>query len=77
MWIRLMLIVGSNGSLCYDLTALLHNTLILLAGNSEYFIMNSGHIVEFLKSINLLPLDNFVSFDAASSSTNVAIEEAL
>jgi hypothetical protein len=70
-------IVCSVGSPCYSLAGFLHETLSLLAGKSESFIKNSGHLVQLLKSVNLQSLDNLVSFDVVSIFSNVPVNEAL
>jgi hypothetical protein len=70
-------IMSSIGSPCYALAGFLHKILSPLTGKSEFFIKNSGHIIQFLKSVNLQSSDTLISFDDVILFTNVPVNEAL
>jgi hypothetical protein len=69
--------VSSIVSPSYVLAGLLHKILSPLAGKSKYFVKNSGHFVQLLKSLNHQLLDTLVSFDFVSLFTNVSVDESL
>jgi hypothetical protein len=67
--------VSSIGPPCYALAGFLYKILSPLAGKSESFVMNSGHFVQLLKSVNLQSSDTLVSFDVVSLFINVPVDE--
>jgi hypothetical protein len=68
--------LSSIGSPQYALASFLHKILSPLAGKSEFFIKNSGHFVQLLKSVNLQSTDTLISFDVSLFAI-VPVNEAL
>jgi hypothetical protein len=59
------------------LAAFLHKKRSPLADRTDSFVKNSGHFIEFLKSVNLRGKEILVSFDVVRLFTNVPVDEAL
>jgi hypothetical protein len=53
------------------------NILGPLVGNTDSFVKNSDHFIQFIQEINLQNEDSLVSSNADSLFTNITVEEVL
>ena len=70
-------IVSCINSATYKLSGFIAKILSPLMGNTDSFVMNTGHFVQMMREDKLGPEEMLVSFDVSSLFTNVPIQEAV
>ena len=70
-------VVSCINSPTYKLLGFIAKILSPLMGNTDSFVMNTGHFVEMMREEKLGPEEMLVSFDVSSLFTNIPIQEAV
>ena len=75
--VPLRLIVSSIGSPIYKLAKYINTLITPLIGVTPFYVRDSKHFINDIKTIQIQPNEVMVSFDIKSLSTNVLVDVAL